>query len=769
MRHAWLKTLTDSPAIDGLIAALAPAIRVVAEGSWGSSAALTAGSIATRTNRPVLLVVAHLDDADESQEDLRLFEGLSVSALPALEVMPGESNISLELLADRLGLAAQLMRGDQPNVVIAPVQALMQSVPTDEALGAMTLDIQVGQSLAQSHLTHWLQDAGYNRADAIDEPGDFAVRGGIIDVFSPGGQPPIRIDFFGDDVDSLAEIDLDSMGSNRKLRSARLIGTSVEKIQSNEQMTHLMTLLDESTIVVVHEMLEVAEQSRGYYERLTDPRGIYAPHTVTQHLMKFAYLEVNQYTGPDVGDQRVTLPVLNLINFSDTAVDAVKELGELTHADDRGRKPKVIALCDREAERDRLLELILEHAPDSVDDIELQVGHLHRGFGWGTLEASTDRPVYFVPHHEVFHRYQTRRRVRRVTTGRTIDTFIDVEVGDFVVHRHHGIARFKGLRVMKREDGQPGEEYLTLEFAAKALLHVPASQIELVQKYIGGFSGRPPLSKLGGTRWKKTTEQTKEAVRDLAAELLRVQAARSALPGIRYPEDTMWVKQFEAEFPYVETDDQTAAMIEIKRDMTHTQPMDRLICGDVGYGKTELAIRAAFKAVEAGKQVAVLCPTTLLCEQHERTFRQRMADYPVRVESLSRFKTGKQARQIIEQLRTGAVDVVIGTHRVLSDDVQFADIGLIIIDEEQRFGVEHKSKLMRFRVTVEVITMSATPIPRTLHMALLGLRDISSLTTPPADRRAIVTEVLPFERDRVRQAIVRELNRDGQLYFVHNR
>ena len=770
MTHAWLKTLTDSSAMGRLIDAMSPKVRVVAEGSWGSSATLTAGAIAARTGRPVLLVVAHLDDADEAAEDLRLFDGLTVTSLPALEVMPGESNVSLELLADRLGLAAQLMRDDQPHVVIAPIQALMHSIPTGDALAAMTLQIDTGEALSQETLTHWLQSAGYNRADALDEPGDFAVRGGIVDVFGPGGQPPVRIDFFGDDVDTIAEVDLDSMGSNRRLKSVRLIGASTEQIQSNEQTTHLTALLNESTVVVTHEMLEVAEQGRGYYERLTDPRGIYAPHTVTKHLLEFAYVEVNQYTGPDAGDVRVTLPVQNLINFNDTAVEAVKELGELTLDADPGPAPRVIVLCDNQAERDRLLELILQHAPEASDDIELQVAHMHRGFGWGGgADDSGDRPMIFVPHHELFHRYQTRRRLRRVTSGRAIDTFIDVEIGDFVVHRHHGIARFKGLRVLKRDDGTPGEEYLTLEFASKALLHVPASQIELVQKYIGGFSGRPPLSKLGGTRWRKTTEQTKEAVRDLAAELLRVQAARAALPGIRYPEDSPWMKQFEAEFPYVETDDQTAAMVEIKKDMTHPQPTDRLICGDVGYGKTELAIRAAFKAVESGKQVAVLCPTTLLCEQHERTFRQRMADYPMRIESLSRFKTLKEAKEIIEQMRLGSVDIAIGTHRLLSEDVQFADLGLVVIDEEQRFGVEHKSKLMRFRVTVEVITMSATPIPRTLHMALLGLRDISSLSTPPADRRSIVTEVMPFERERVRQSILRELNRGGQSYFVHNR
>ncbi|MCC7146717.1 MAG: transcription-repair coupling factor, partial [Phycisphaeraceae bacterium] len=374
-----------------------------------------------------------------------------------------------------------------------------------------------------------------------------------------------------------------------------------------------------------------------------------------------------------------------------------------------------------------------------------------------------------VPHHELFHRYGTRRRIRRISAGteRASDAFLDLEVGDYVVHVDHGIARFVGLRTMRRN--QATEDYLTLEFAGKALLHVPATQMDLIQKYVGGFGGRPPLSMLGGKRWARQKEQVAEAVKDLAAQMLRIQAARSSLPGVRYPADTAWQKEFEAEFPYEETEDQLAAIAEIKKDMADEQPMDRLICGDVGFGKTEVAIRAAFKAVEYGKQVAVLVPTTVLAEQHERTFAERMADYPFRVASLSRFKTGSEQNAVLGELSQGKVDVVIGTHRLLSEDVKFADLGLVIIDEEQRFGVEHKQKLLKFRLTADVLTLTATPIPRTLHMSMLGLRDISSLSTAPLDRRAIVTEVIPFDQRRIQQALLRELNREGQVYFVHNR
>jgi transcription-repair coupling factor (superfamily II helicase) len=368
-----------------------------------------------------------------------------------------------------------------------------------------------------------------------------------------------------------------------------------------------------------------------------------------------------------------------------------------------------------------------------------------------------------------------------------MDTFLEFNPGDYVVHAEQGIARFVGLVLMSRTETAPGaarkrsvgnaaaeggegvEEFLTLEFEGGAKLHVPAVKVALVQKYVGGHKGKPPLSTLGGQRWKTQKERVKESVRDLAAELLRVRAAREHTPGVKFPEDTPWQREFEAEFPYTETEDQTAALAEIKRDMQRARPMDRLLCGDVGFGKTELAVRAAFKCVEHGKQAAVLVPTTVLAEQHERTLRGRFKGYPFRVESVSRFKSDAEVRGVLADLREGKVDVLIGTHRILSKDVGFKDLGLVVIDEEQRFGVEHKERLLSLRLTADILTLSATPIPRTLHMAMLGLRDISSLTTAPLDRRAVVTEVIPYNVARLRQVIARELAREGQVYFVHNR
>lgn len=759
----WVHSITDSAAIASVCDAVAPGQRATAIGAWGSSSHIVGGAIAKRTKRPVLMVVAHLDDADEAAEDLAWFDGLDVTVFPALEIMPGETNISLELLADRLQMVSRLAGEDAPDVIVAPIQALMQAVPGRESIGELSRTLRIGDTADPAALAAWLDDAGYNRVDAIEEIGDYALRGGIVDVYPPGNTPAVRLDFFGDTLDEISEIDLESMGSGRKLKDARLIGATSDAVLEMDGTVGFWTLLPDDCVVVLCETLEINEQARGYYTRLEAPTGIYPPQSVAKHLDKLAVVEINQYAAAGLdAARRIDLPVRPLRNFEQDSAKAIAELVELATGED-GEEHDVTVLCGNDAEAERLGQLLGE----SKERVVSKVGYLYRGFVWEGI-AKSQAPIAVVPHHELFHRYHTRRRIRRVGASRAIETFLDLEVGDYVVHTHHGVARFKGLRTMQREGVDP-EEYLTLEFAEKAKLHVPASQIELVNKYVGGFAGRPPLSKLGGKRWSKQKEQVAEAVEALAKELLRVQAARASMPGHSYGDDTVWMQQFEAEFPYQATDDQLAAIAEIKRDMRNTQPMDRLICGDVGYGKTELAIRAAFKAVEGGKQVAVLCPTTVLCEQHERTFRERMADYPVRIEALNRFKHAPDMRLSLEGIANGTVDICIGTHRLLSDDVTFRDLGMVVVDEEQKFGVEHKSKLMRFRVTVDMLTMSATPIPRTLNMALLGLRDISSLSTPPADRRAVVTEVSPYDEPRIRRAIVRELNRGGQCFFVHNR
>ncbi|MBC8114568.1 MAG: transcription-repair coupling factor, partial [Candidatus Saccharimonas sp.] len=398
-----------------------------------------------------------------------------------------------------------------------------------------------------------------------------------------------------------------------------------------------------------------------------------------------------------------------------------------------------------------------------ADRVTLCVGHVSRGF---RLVAER---IVVLSDNELFHRTELQRTAPRKSRleSRAIDTFLDLSPGDLVVHLSHGIARFRGMEVQTK--GELVEEMLSLEFADNLKMQVPVSLIHLVQKYVGGTKGTVELSKYGGVSWANKKKRVTEAVSDMAADMLTLQAERDHKPGLACPPDSHWVEEFDAAFPYTETGDQLKAIAETKEDQQRPRPMDRLICGDVGYGKTEVAMRAAFKAVDAGRQVAILVPTTVLCEQHFRSFSERMAEFPVNIASLNRFRSPSETREVLQGLAEGTIDVVIGTHRLVSKDVKFKDLGLLVIDEEQRFGVEVKELLKHMRLEVDVLTLSATPIPRTLHMSLVGVRDISNLETPPHDRLAVETRICRWDGELIRSSIVRELNRNGQTFFVHNR
>jgi transcription-repair coupling factor (superfamily II helicase) len=375
--------------------------------------------------------------------------------------------------------------------------------------------------------------------------------------------------------------------------------------------------------------------------------------------------------------------------------------------------------------------------------------------------------VVLISAAELFHRTAELARPSSRFSGRAIDSFLQLREGDLVVHLAHGIGRYRGIELLEKEGR--AEEHLELEYAEGTRIYVPTSKIELVQKYVGGRKAKPTLAKIGGQSWLRQKKAAERAVQDLATDMLQLQAAREARPGIAFPADSPWQREFDAAFPYQETPDQLSAINAIKDDMEQSKPMDRLLCGDVGFGKTEVAVRAAFKAIDAGYQVAVLVPTTILAEQHLRTFTQRMAEFPFKIASASRFCTARELREAIEGATKGTIDLLIGTHRLASPDVQFQNLGLLIIDEEQRFGVAVKERLKALRASVDVLTMTATPIPRTLHLSLLGVRSISNLETAPKDRLAVETRIARFDDALIRHAVLRELNREGQVYFVHNR
>jgi transcription-repair coupling factor (superfamily II helicase) len=768
-----VSTLASCMAVRSLASRLAAGGAVSARGAAGSSATVLAGALSRLLARPIVLIVAHLDEADDACDEL-LACGVEAVRFPALEASPGESGVNLELVAERARIALAVEGAGPPGVLIASIHALMQTIPPRDRLADVLRSIAVGGSLDLREFSAWLAHAGFRRVDAVEDAGQFSIRGGILDVFPPGGLPPVRVDLFGDAVESMWEIDIETMGSDRRIERADVLSMKAAETIGADGSRLLLEIMPPATVAMLREVMEITEQARGYFERLTDSRGVVTPREVFAACAArgHAVLDVNQYGGGSSGEAAVELPARDLPALPEEPAEGIAELARLAAAS------RVVVCCQNQGELDRFRELAGEKSSgEGVGGvIPAEIRYLHRGFTWEVVSESGEvRPVTFVPYHELLHRFHARRRVRRLAGGRAIDSFLDLQPGDFVVHREHGIAKFIAFGAMRddpkrnRAAKATDEEFLTLEFAGGAKLHVPAQQIGLIQKYVGAFKGAPQLSTIGGRRWKKQKEDVAGAVRDLAKEMLQVQAARASMPGVRYPGDTAWQREFEAEFPYDETEDQLSAIAAVKKDMTGERPMDRLVCGDVGFGKTEVAIRAAFKAAEFGKQVAVLVPTTVLAEQHEITFRSRFKGYPFRIESLSRFKTKAEQNAILKEVKAGRVDVIIGTHRLLSQDVAFADLGLVIVDEEQRFGVEHKHRLLQFRMTADVLTLSATPIPRTLHMSLLGLRDISSLTTPPADRRAIVTEVIPYEKRRVQQAIERELAREGQVFFVHNR
>jgi len=798
--------------------------RASVEGLWGSSAPALAAGFLEDCRSTLLYVLPHIDSVDDACDDWRLFAGVDPAVFPAWESLPTESDVSDEILAERLkvlkalagaradaeGAAGQETRraklggtpaapgGEKgtvprtdkgtapfsppaappaaealPRVLVTTIQALMQPVPSPRHLEENTLELVVGREYSLPKLRAWLAERGFRPAELVLEPGQYAARGGIIDVFAPTAPAPYRLEFFGDTLESLRTFDPSTQRSqdDRERAAISFLPSGKGGPISPQTTANLMDYLPPDAWVVWRDPLEIAEVGRSFVAHLASPVGVYAFEAVVRRARDFTRLDFSSFTTTGASDSfllRTEAPPA----LSGKA-EAVRE--ELAEA---AREDTLLIFSDNDAERERLTEILDTCDVQTRQRIRLGVGRLGTGF---RLVAEK---VTVLANHEVFHRYHDRRRLRGRMETRAIDTWLDLKRGDYVVHVAHGIGRYLGMKTLHRgrkktivEAGdlelpappEKAEDYLTLEFKDHVKVYVPASQIDLVQKYVGGFKGRPQLSRVGGKAWGEKKRRVESAVESFALELLKVQALRQSRPGITYPDDSLWQKEFEASFPYPDTEDQTAAMHEIKRDMQSPRPMDRLVCGDVGYGKTELAVRAAFKAVEAGRQVVVLVPTTVLTEQHLRTFRERMADYPVVAEMLCRFQTRAEQAKIVQRFKNGQVDVLIGTHRLLQKDVAPADLGLLVVDEEQRFGVAHKERLKHMREIVDVLTLTATPIPRTLHMSLLGIRDISSLSTPPRDRRAVRSEVCRWDDEKIRQAIRRELARDGQVFFVHNR
>ncbi len=753
-------------------------------GTWGSYARFAAGHISKELGRPVLYVCAHIDDADNAADDLGTVFGGRVETLSVWEDELEVGDASDEIGAQRLRLVMEAGSGKAAfceAIVCAGAQALIRPVPKAEVLQEQGLSIHAGDVIEPELVCQWLVDNGFERVDQVDVPGQFAMRGGILDIFASavrlqrdeqaGGQTDnaaaVRVEFFGDTVESLREIDLDTQRSKEDAEGVFVAGSAVATQEEGGEL--FLNLLPEDTIVLVEEPATVQEVAEVYLARVDEPEGLYCWGEIWQAMGRFCVVEFSMFAGSGA-EEGIDLGIHSATRFEyrSGAVGAKGDqekshagYGSLAALCEASEQYKVVMYCQSSGEIKRVREILEEEYPGCAGRFDLRNGYIKQGFVHERLG------VVVVGHHEVFGQASIRRRIRSIRSASPVESLLDLKKGDYVVHVSYGIGKFVSIQQIAK--GETTEEYLLLEYADGVRLNVPVRNIGLVHKYVGAMQKRPRLSKIGTKKWEKQKEKVAQGVSELAAEMLEMQAKRTKLGGISFGEDTVWQREFEESFAYQETPDQLRAAAEIKEDMKRAVAMDRLLCGDVGYGKTELAMRAAFKAVEGGKQVAVLVPTTVLSIQHARTFAERFADFPVRIEVVNRFVTAKDSREIVKAARGGRVDVLIGTHRLLSQDVGFADLGLLIIDEEQRFGVEHKERLKRFRVNVDVLTMTATPIPRTLHLSLLGLRDISSLATAPMDRRSIVTKVCRFDEGLIRRAIVHELNRQGQVFFVHNR
>ena len=720
---------------------------------WGSSCALLCSAIAKQLS-PLLVVVNDAKAADRLLDDLPSVFDQPIDLFPAC--LPRAANslaIDLEF-GDRLRMVKSLMAGEQPAIIVTTVDALMQPVPAEDDLRGNVRPIAEGDVIDVSDFVTWLTEHGFHPTSAVELPGEFSHRGGIIDVFAADWTGPVRIELFDDEVESLRQFD-----TATQLSVASLSQIEVSVFDKNQAETEpFARYLPNNTIILYVEPDGLREQADRSIERSPNPDELIGWEQTQKELAHLAAATASEISSGHLG-ARWQLPVDSVEQFSGDIGDLRLQVDRIG-VDPSGNPADVIVVARVAGELDRVNEILATTAAFQAGRIHLAVGCTHQGY------RLRDQRTVVVGCDQMFHRTELRRRGRK-KLGKAIDSFMDLREGDLVVHLSHGIGRFRGLKMLDK-DGQR-TEHLELEFHGGTRMYVPASKIDLVQKYIGGSKTRPVLAKIGGKTWAKQKASVQNAIEDLASEMIELQATRDGRPGIAFGSDTTWQAEFEHSFPYRETPDQLTAIEAIKEDMQRAAPMDRLLCGDVGFGKTEVAMRAAFKAVENGFQVGILVPTTILAEQHYKNFNERMGEFPLSIAKLSRFCSTAEMRENLAGIASGSVDIAIGTHRLVSKDVEFHNLGLVIIDEEQRFGVQHKERLKTLRSSVDVLTMSATPIPRTLHMSLVGVRDISNLETAPEERSAVETKVLRFNSKVIREAILRELSRGGQTYFVHNR
>ena len=701
--------------------------------------AFLAAVIARRMPKTVWIVCPSVRAQDSLYETI-------LNWLPATQFLPEAEFAAVEnvlpdpeIAAERLALLAKIDSEPGPHVIVTTRASLEQPAPKRGAVSAATLKIKRGATSTMGQLLEKLSGSGYERVAQVTTRGQFAVRGGIVDLYSWQAPLPVRLEFFGDNVESLREFDIDTQTSVRDLRKIDILLGG-----AGDQSGFVRDYIGKEDLIIEIEPEEATENLTALSRQVVQISEGWIESGPEDFSGAFQDCDIGEFA---VGD--FLLAEAKRDQF-------IKRLTEW-----RKNKARIVVYFQTEGEIERFRELI---SGDVLQDVDLVLGTLARGFCFPPAD------LVVLSAAELFGRFapHARRRLYHAERHRAQIDFSELNEDDLVVHLEHGVARFAGLtRIPTTTNGE--QEVLALEFADEAKLYVPLEQAYLVSRYVGVGKRSPQLSSLADSKWARAKKNAASSIFDYAGKMLAVQAERETVPGHAFGPDTKWQREFEHSFPFRETPDQMKAIIDAKIDMEQPRPMDRLICGDVGFGKTEVAIRAAFKAVMDGRQVAVLAPTTVLAQQHFEVFRQRMLDYPVRIEMLSRFRSQGEQRKILELLRQGGVDIVIGTHRLISGDVVFKDLGLVVIDEEQRFGVLHKEKFKELFNLVDVLTLSATPIPRTLYLSLVGVKDMSTIETPPLNRLPVETIVCGYDERIIRDAINRELERQGQVYFLHNR
>jgi transcription-repair coupling factor (superfamily II helicase) len=771
--------VTLKPVLDAF--ARAPAVRDLAErlparnhtlslsGLPGSSGAVLAAWLAeTYPQRLLTIVAPTAADAERWLSDLAHLTDAPTALYPQREAL-GEDEPHYEIAGERAEAVQALLEG-RLRVLVTTARATMERTLLPAALERMRLHLARGERRPPREVAGALEGMGYRRVATVTEVAEFSVRGGILDVYGFGMAGPARLEWWGDDITSVRGFDLTTQRSLEELPNITVLPVSTQALREEADggkagppaRRTLLELLPPDTLLIEEAYgPDLDEVSRAWSE---------AEHhlDVARRLGEDVPSRDAIFVAPEVWCRSIeAFPRLVLrgeqvnLQFGFFPPDRIdRDLNRLRAL--LGSEPATLILCDNEGQLERMEEL-LEDGGRSRSGATLAIGALDGGFVMPSLRVLTD--------HEIFRRARRLRRPRRYRQAAPSAATGALTLGDYVVHLEHGIGVYRGIQTITV--GESTLEVAIVEYEGGDRLNVPLYRLDQLERYRAagedGDRAPPRIHRLGGSSWQKVREKTRQAIKQMAAELLDLYARRKVSGGYAFPPDTKWQRELESSFLYEDTPDQRKATEELKRDMEQPRPMDRLLVGDVGYGKTEIAVRAAFKAVQGGKQVAVLVPTTILAEQHGRTFIERLADFPVKIEVLSRFRTAKEQKAVLARLASGEIDVVIGTHRLLSKDVVFKDLGLLVVDEEHRFGVKHKERLKALRLAVDVLTLTATPIPRTLHLSLAGLRDLTLIETPPRDRSPILTFVEPWDDALLEEAFAREIDRGGQVFAVHNR